>query len=205
MLHCREKTITEMYTEKHHITPKSMGGDNFSQNIVILTAREHFLCHWLLTKMCMDKSHTNKMIYAFHSMGMKNGFTTKRHINSRAYQHNKVKLSKLMSDRMKENNPMSDLKVKKKHLKNTKLRGKTRGTTGLQHTLETKQKMSESAKGRKASKATKEKLSKIVSSYWEEQRKNGTNKRQACSEEKKRKISETLKRTYAKNKEKKND
>lgn len=42
------KTI---YTERHHIIPRSLGGDNSSANLVRLTAREHFICHLLLTKM----------------------------------------------------------------------------------------------------------------------------------------------------------
>ena len=36
------------YVEKHHITPKCMGGLDAKENIVELTAREHFLCHMLL-------------------------------------------------------------------------------------------------------------------------------------------------------------
>lgn len=39
------------YKEKHHIIPKSLNGSNKKDNLVSLTAREHFLCHWLLTKM----------------------------------------------------------------------------------------------------------------------------------------------------------
>lgn len=38
------------YYEKHHIIPKSFGG-NKENNLVKLTAREHFICHWLLVKM----------------------------------------------------------------------------------------------------------------------------------------------------------
>ena len=41
----------EGYVERHHIIPKSLGGNNKKSNIVSLTAREHFICHWLLTKM----------------------------------------------------------------------------------------------------------------------------------------------------------
>ena len=41
----------DSYTEKHHIVPRSMGGDNSLDNLVALTAREHFICHLLLTKM----------------------------------------------------------------------------------------------------------------------------------------------------------
>lgn len=38
------------YTERHHIIPKCMGGCNSKNNIVRLTYREHFICHWLLCK-----------------------------------------------------------------------------------------------------------------------------------------------------------
>ena len=42
-----------VYCEKHHILPRCMGGKNWrvGPNIVILTGREHFICHLLLTKM----------------------------------------------------------------------------------------------------------------------------------------------------------
>ena len=39
------------YKEIHHIMPKCLGGNNDSSNLVELTAREHFVVHWLLTKM----------------------------------------------------------------------------------------------------------------------------------------------------------
>jgi len=42
--------ITDGYTEIHHITPKCLGGSNNPLNLVKLTAREHFICHYLLTK-----------------------------------------------------------------------------------------------------------------------------------------------------------
>lgn len=38
------------YYEIHHIFPKCMGGLNNSENLVKLTAKEHFLCHWLLCR-----------------------------------------------------------------------------------------------------------------------------------------------------------
>lgn len=36
------------YTESHHITPRSEGGSDAPENLVALTAREHFIAHWLL-------------------------------------------------------------------------------------------------------------------------------------------------------------
>lgn len=45
----------EIYTEKHHIIPKSLGGGNSKSNLVTLTAKEHFVCHLLLTKMLVGR------------------------------------------------------------------------------------------------------------------------------------------------------
>lgn len=38
------------YSEKHHILPKSLGGTDHADNLVRLTAREHFVSHRLLAK-----------------------------------------------------------------------------------------------------------------------------------------------------------
>jgi len=55
----------DCYTGKHHIIPKSFGGSNKPKNLVVLTAREHFICHWLLTKMVEGKYKRN-MMCAWH-------------------------------------------------------------------------------------------------------------------------------------------
>ena len=75
------------YYEKHHIQPKALGGTNDKENLVKLTAREHFICHWLLVKM-YDKGtvERHKMLCALWRM---QGQSTKekcRYINSRAYE-----------------------------------------------------------------------------------------------------------------------
>ena len=49
-------------TELHHVLPKSMFPEyknlrEHSWNGVYLTAREHFICHWLLTKMVITTKH----------------------------------------------------------------------------------------------------------------------------------------------------
>lgn len=62
----RAKNRTLMdYGEKHHILPRCLGGDNSKENLVKLTFREHFLCHWLLCKMHPKNS---KIFYAFSNM-----------------------------------------------------------------------------------------------------------------------------------------
>ena len=57
------------YVENHHILPKSLGGNDLPNNLVKLSAREHFICHWLLTKMYSESSvEYKKMVLAFNMM-----------------------------------------------------------------------------------------------------------------------------------------
>ena len=37
-----------VYYERHHILPKCLGGSNDTTNLILLTAKEHYLCHKLL-------------------------------------------------------------------------------------------------------------------------------------------------------------
>jgi len=43
-----KKLPSDVYTEKHHILPRCMGGDDTKENLVRLTPEEHFFCHKLL-------------------------------------------------------------------------------------------------------------------------------------------------------------
>jgi hypothetical protein len=54
-----------IYYEDHHIIPRSLAGSDDSTNITRLTAREHFLCHLLLTKMMLTKDNQIRMACAF--------------------------------------------------------------------------------------------------------------------------------------------
>lgn len=64
----RQKFILcDEYFENHHIIPKAAGGSNQSSNLVRLTAREHFICHLLLTKFTeLELKH--KMVHAINLM-----------------------------------------------------------------------------------------------------------------------------------------
>lgn len=55
------------YKETHHIYPRSFGGSDDPANLVDLTYREHFLIHWLLTRICAG-NQKRKMVHAFHAM-----------------------------------------------------------------------------------------------------------------------------------------
>lgn len=46
---CDKKKLKGYY-EAHHIIPKCMGGVDSKDNLVLLTAKEHFICHLLLEK-----------------------------------------------------------------------------------------------------------------------------------------------------------
>lgn len=52
------------YVEKHHIIPKCMNGSDNLENLVNLSAREHFVCHLLLTKMVNEEPYLSKLKYA---------------------------------------------------------------------------------------------------------------------------------------------
>lgn len=53
--------------EQHHIIPRSLGGTDDPDNIVRLTAREHIIAHWALTKMVAGPARY-KMEKAFAMM-----------------------------------------------------------------------------------------------------------------------------------------
>lgn len=59
----------DCYYETHHIIPRSLGGGDEFENLVDLTYREHFLAHWLLTKIYNDGYGRRAMLYAFQCMG----------------------------------------------------------------------------------------------------------------------------------------
>ena len=134
-----------IYTEKHHILPKSLGGSDDSSNIIILTAREHFIAHWLLWK-----AYGGKMIYAFNMMNKNNEIKSSRVYSSLredfAAEHSK----NMRGVNSRENHPL----------------------WGKNHSQETKDKISNNLKdlysnpedhpffGKKHSKDTKDKISK---------------------------------------------
>ena len=87
------------YYEKHHIVPKSLGGDNAKDNLVKLTAREHFVAHWLLTKMVIGADQ-KKMAYACKQMmHSKNSRQDRYQITSRVYENLRTQLNVMLKNR----------------------------------------------------------------------------------------------------------
>lgn len=119
------------YFESHHIFPKSLGGTNDKSNLVLLTAREHFLCHLLLPKMMISPVNSGKMAYAFFRMKNK-------HLNSRLFDRFRKAYGKLTTG---HNNRFYGKKHSPETLRKISRIGKT-------HSEESKKKMSASKKGK---------------------------------------------------------
>lgn len=85
------------YYESHHIIPKSLGGNNLSENIVLLTPKEHFITHLLLTKMTKTKKDTYKMCKALALMSALNIKSAKGY-TSRLYTYHRKHISRTISE-----------------------------------------------------------------------------------------------------------
>jgi len=112
------KNMDNEYLEKHHIIPESFfvnrarvghagwieGNPNEESNLVSLTLREHFLCHWLLTKITTGKAY-HKMVRAFYWMMNTNHVLKNR--SSIAYSNARTAFIRMQSEELiGPNNPM---------------------------------------------------------------------------------------------------
>ncbi len=84
----------DCYCETHHIIPKSEGGIDEKDNLVNLTAREHYIAHLLLAKIYNDLKMYSAVAY------MKCGFTERQNfkVNSRLYEKMRLHYSKKLSE-----------------------------------------------------------------------------------------------------------
>jgi hypothetical protein len=126
------------YSERHHIIPKCIGGTNDKSNLVRLTAREHFICHKLLTEIYPNE---NGLHWAYWMMSTtKDSMERDYRVSNREYQ------------RLRENLTLtSDARLK---IKNARA-NQVMSPLSDGH----KRKISESNKGVKRSKETREKMS----------------------------------------------
>jgi hypothetical protein len=111
------------YFERHHITPKSLGGSNNKSNIISLTAGDHYFAHLLLAM-----AYGGKMWIAVTAMANMKGSSKKRNF--------------FVKRRWVE---VARIKAAKVHSKNTKLQHKN-GLTKLAHSEEAKAKRSATMK-----------------------------------------------------------
>jgi len=88
----------EDYKENHHIIPRCMGGLDEEENLVELTAREHFLCHKLL---CEIYPNNQKLWYALFLMSINKNKKTKYIVSSREYEYIKKKWNNFTKNKPK--------------------------------------------------------------------------------------------------------
>jgi hypothetical protein len=129
------------YSETHHIVPKCLGGSNSKSNLVKLTAREHFLAHYLLAKI-----YGGSLWAAVTKMSgnrRRSGFL----FNSRLYEVARKKHAFFISESQK-GRKLSIL-TKEKIAKSLREKESVNHPwTGRKHSQETKNKISLSNKGR---------------------------------------------------------
>jgi hypothetical protein len=96
----------EVYTERHHIIPRCMGGSDDKSNLVDLTAKEHFIVHKLLVGIYPD---SNELVNAIWCMSnLNNSMGRNYRVGAMEYERLKSKWALILSDKMSgENNPMS--------------------------------------------------------------------------------------------------
>jgi hypothetical protein len=138
------------YYEKHHIIPRCLGGADDKDNLVLLTAREHFLCHKLL---CKIYPNNKKLVFALWRMC----------VPGRNYQHRyKITSKEYEMIRIKMANAISSLLTGRQYVM-TENRidaiNKRKGKSGRALSAETKKKISDAAKLRKDSDETRMKKS----------------------------------------------
>jgi len=140
-----------IYYEKHHIMPRCLGGKDEKENLVLLTAREHYICHKLLTYIYPNEY---KLSVAFHYMTHNKKYNN--YISSKDYVYAKELAAIFFSyiPNVWKGRKHSD-ETKKKMKESWKNRRINKPVSE-----ETKIKIGLKSKGRKLSEETKEKIRK---------------------------------------------
>ena len=157
-----KKRILIGYKEKHHILPRCLGGNNSKDNLVELTAKEHFIVHMLLCKFTTGFAK-RKMYYAFNAMcSFKLSNKNKRHykITSRIAQKLRIECLQFMKG--------NKFNIGRIASKETRLKI-SQATKGLKRTSITKNRISLANKGKKLPEYVKEKIANSLKgekSFW---------------------------------------
>ena len=108
----------EGYSELHHILPKCLGGNDNKNNLIKLTAREHFIIHKILNILHPEIQGLKYAVWIFVTFNDKRGIR----ISSREYERLRKLFAESASKRMKTNNP-SHGGLSEEHKKNLSCAG----------------------------------------------------------------------------------
>lgn len=115
---CLKSTYSsDVYTEKHHILPKCMGGTDNQSNLVIMSAREHIIAHLLLMNAFPEISGLTFAANCMLSYGTVRSNIAKENLSTKTFSIVREENSKRRSlEYSKERHPMYG----KKHSKESK-------------------------------------------------------------------------------------
>jgi hypothetical protein len=149
--------------ERHHIIPQSLGGSNDKSNLVYLSCREHFLCHWLLVKMT-EGEYYHKMVYALMGMRAENEHQERYQtiFTARVYEKYRIEHAEYHSKLMKSKNLVpwnkGGVEITDEHRENLRNAALTRNIDSIKQ-AEGQLKRIEKIKGQKRSEETKRLMS----------------------------------------------
>jgi hypothetical protein len=133
------------YSENHHVIPKSFGGSDAANNLVRLTAKEHFIIHRLLAKIYPNSG----MVHAIFKMSCITKADGRYRVSSRTYEYLREQHSKRISeDKVAAKKKSETLKGRKQSPEHAKKRAESRKSKGQWLSEETKKKIGESNKGK---------------------------------------------------------
>lgn len=135
------RTTLNGYSERHHIIPKSLSGSNDNSNLVRLTAREHFVCHLLLTRMVHEQDKA-KMVYAAWQLSRPTRNKNLK-VTNRVYERLKKELSEAYTG--KKRKPFCE--QGRKNMSEAH-KGSKNFMYGKHHSEETRKKISDKVKGK---------------------------------------------------------
>lgn len=158
LIHRARFRMLDGYVEEHHIIPQCLLK---TDDVVKLTAREHLLCHLLLTKMT-DGNANYKMHWALHRMmsGSKTFHPGRKKVTSRAYEHARLKFIQLLKQPKSEEHKRKISEALKGHSVSDANRKAFIKRNSRPHSQETKDRMSRSAIGKPKSDEMKTKLAR---------------------------------------------
>lgn len=168
------------YHERHHITPKCIGGTDDEENLIDLYAREHFIAHMMLAK---ENPDNKKLTLAWHIMtNVKTTHQQRYQVTPEEYEESRIAYIKTM---IGENNPSKSEETRRK--KSEAIKGEKNHNYGKHRSTSTRKKISEAHKGKVLSDDTRKKISESKTGE------NNPNYGKRFSEDHRKKLSESAK------------
>jgi len=130
-----------IYKEVHHVVPKSEGGTDDQDNLVALTAREHFVAHWLLHR--ADPSSNMRSFSFWRLCNSKGNYVPSSRVYEEARKAHSQAISRALKGRTKSPNHVAKVAA---------------SNTGKRRTAESKDRMRSAKLGKPLTQAHKDNM-----------------------------------------------